>query len=420
MTNIVNACPVCSADHLAKEISTLYAHINVATCMLLEKIQQFDDQALYARFHCKSTAHWLNYACGIGHTAGREKVRVARALVELPEIRAAFRAGRVSYSKVRALTRIATAANEAELLNVAYHSTASQTECVIRNQRAVLRAANPDTSADRSLSLVWQADGSISFRGRLSADGGALLLKALERCLEDVAGDDQTPAEVQRADALVVMAEHVLAGTSGSASCADRYQVSVHVSAESLRGMVDPDDPPEIEGGGILALKTAERLSCDAGIVPIVESAEGEPLAIGRRRRTVPPALRRALQRRDKGCRFPGCEQTRFVDAHHIIHWAHGGETNLDNLVLLCRYHHRALHEGGYSISGKGNAMLFRDPAQRCIPATGDDLSMGRVELLIENASAETFLDGDRLRPVLDIHPPDYVHIADVLSQFQP
>ena len=202
------------------------------------------------------------------------------------------------------------------------------------------------------------------------------MLKALERCLEDVARDDQASVEVQRADALVVMAEHVLVGTrGGSTSCADNYQVSVHVSAESLRGMVDPDDPPEIEGGGILALKTVERLSCDAGIVPIVESAEGEPLAIGRRRRTVPPALRRALQRRDKGCRFPGCEQTRFVDAHHIVHWAHGGETNLDNLVLLCRNHHRALHEGGYSISGKGNAMLFRDPAQRCIPGTGDDLN---------------------------------------------
>ena len=195
MNGIVNAQPISSAACLADEISTLYAHINVATSVLLEKIQQFDEQELYARFHCKSTAHWLNYACGIGLAAGREKVRVARALVDLPEIRAAFRAGRVSYSKVRALTRVATQANEAQLLNVALHTTASQTERIIRNQRAALRAANADTFTDRSLSLVWQADGSLSLRGCLSADGGALLLKALECCLQDVARDDDVSAE---------------------------------------------------------------------------------------------------------------------------------------------------------------------------------------------------------------------------------
>ena len=419
MNGTVIAQVVTRADCLAEEISTLYAHINVATFALLEKIQQFDEQGLYARFHCKSTAHWLNYACGIGLAAGREKVRVARALIELPKIQTTFREGRVSYSKVRALTRFATPANEAVLLNIALHSTASQTERIIRNQRTALRAANADTCTDRSLSLIWQADGTLSIQGRLSADGGALLLKALERCLEDVARDDDTSVEAQRADALVAVAEHALAGAKGSGSAADRYQVCVHVSADSLRGAVDIDDPPEIEGGGILALKTAERLSCDAGIVPIVESTDGEPLAIGRRRRTVHPALRRALQRRDKGCRFPGCEQTRFVDAHHIVHWAHGGETNLDNLVLLCRHHHRSLHEGGYSILGRGNAILFRDPAQRCIPATCDDLSMGSVESLLENVSAETSLHADVLRPQLDTKPPDYGYIADVLSQLR-
>jgi hypothetical protein len=422
MNGIAIPQAVTRADCLADEISTLYAHINVATFALLEKIQQFDEQGLYARFHCKSTAHWLNYACGISLAAGREKVRVARALIELPKIRTTFGEGRVSYSKVRALTRIATPASEAALLNVALHSTASQTERIIRNQRIALRVSTSDAYTDRTLSLIWQADGTLSIKGCLSADGGALLLKALERCLEDVARDDDTSAEAQRADALVAVAEHALAGAKASGCSADRFQVCVHVSAASVCGSVDTedlDDPPEIEGGGILASKTVERLSCDAGIVPIVESADGEPLAIGRRRRTVHPALRRALQRRDKGCRFPGCEQTRFVDAHHIVHWAHGGETNLDNLVLLCRHHHRSLHEGGYSILGRGNAILFRDPAQRCIPATCEDLSMGIVESLVKRVSAETSLHADVLRPELDTKPPDYGYIADVLSQLR-
>jgi hypothetical protein len=101
---------------------------------------------------------------------------------------------------------------------------------------------------------------------------------------------------------------------------------------------VDPDDPPSIEGGSVIAPDTVRRLACDASIVPLIESARGEPLAIGRRTRTISPAMRRALKRRDGGCRFPGCTNTRFVDGHHIEHWADGGETRLDNLVLLCRH----------------------------------------------------------------------------------
>ena len=159
------AASLASAHNLADEISTLYAHINAATFSLLEKIRAFDELGLYAQLNCKSTAHWLNFACGIGLVAGREKVRVAKALATLPKTEAAFREGRLSYSKARAVTRVANADNEHHFLNIAYHATASQTERIVRNHINVIAAANNDTFSKRSLTFYWLPDGCLSFKG---------------------------------------------------------------------------------------------------------------------------------------------------------------------------------------------------------------------------------------------------------------
>ncbi|MCZ6852906.1 MAG: HNH endonuclease signature motif containing protein [Gammaproteobacteria bacterium] len=131
----------------------------------------------------------------------------------------------------------------------------------------------------------------------------------------------------------------------------------------------------------------------------------------------VSTGLRRALKRRDKGCRFPGCEQTHYVDAHHIHHWAHGGETNLENLVLLCRYHHRHLHEGGYAIEKEATKIRFTDPSGIDIPTVADDLSQGSRDTLMKSVPAGTLLAADSLTPEMDWRPPDYHHIAWVLAQ---
>jgi hypothetical protein len=118
----------------------------------------------------------------------------------------------------------------------------------------------------------------------------------------------------------------------------------VHVDAETLReGCAGRC---ELEDGPSLPVETVHRLACDASVVSVLEDEEGEPLNVGRKTRSIPPALRRALNARDRGCRFPGCSNTRYVDAHHIHHWAKGGETKLSNLVQLCRFHHRQVHEG--------------------------------------------------------------------------
>jgi hypothetical protein len=165
------------------------------------------------------------------------------------------------------------------------------------------------------------------------------------------------------AEALVLMAETLLASGPAERSAADSYQVVVHVDADSLGAA---DGAGQLDDGSPLHPETARRLACDASVVRILER-DGRPLSVGRRTRTVPPALRRALQSRDRCCRFPGCTQRRFLHAHHIDHWAHGGPTELDNLVHLCRFHHRLVHEGGYTLERSGRRASL-PPARRAPP----------------------------------------------------
>jgi hypothetical protein len=149
-------------------------------------------------------------------------------------------------------------------------------------------------------------------------------------------------------------------------SAAERYQVVVHVTAETLAA--DETGRCELDNGQGLALDTVRRITCDGSLLRITEDDTGNPLDIGRKTRAVPPALRRALQARDSGCRFPGCSHRRFADAHHIQHWADGGNTSIDNLVLLCRHHHRLVHEDGFGVERTADSHIrFSRPDGRVI-----------------------------------------------------
>jgi hypothetical protein len=160
----------------------------------------------------------------------------------------------------------------------------------------------------------------------------------------------------RRADALGRIAESFLQHGSEALNSGDRQQIVIHVEAETLRN--DTAGRCELEDGPSLPAETERRLACDASIVSVVENEQGEPLNVGRKTRSVPPALRRALKARDRGCRFPGCPSARYVDAHHIHHWAQGGETKLSNLVQLCRFHHRQVHEGRVVIQALDDGAL--------------------------------------------------------------
>ena len=435
---------------LGNQIAELSARIDAATYDLLCHLHEFDRR--YGWEGWRSCAHWLNWRTGLDLGAAREKLRVAAALADLNHVSAAMARGQLSYSKVRALTRVASPATEARLLAVALCSTAAQVERLVRAWRRVDRDAQPDAEqvllASRTLSMQVDEDGMVVLRGRLPPEVGALLLRAVEAALQQVpaSADGGEPTIAQRrADALGLVAESALAGGLDPGNPADRFQVTVHVQADALPARepaeagppvaaetrevspassepvapaaprvaadtrvvsLTPAEPgaqtanlgaeqatigaphisaetfevseaafervaPETDldaglavieqaGGLHLGKEAARRVVCDAGIVVLRHAADGQVLDVGRRSRTVPSALRRALLSRDRGqCQFPGCE-SRHCDAHHVEHWADGGETRLQNLVLACRFHHRALHEGGFRVVPADTAGQFR------------------------------------------------------------
>lgn len=387
------------SETLGNDITELCGYINAATFKLLEMIREFDQEGLWQLDGICSCAHWLNWKCGIGMNAAREKVRVANALGELAKISASFATGEISYSKVRAMTRVATPENEDYLLMIARHGTAFHVETLVRKYRRAKRLQEMNDAAkqheERTVQVYYEPDGSMVIHARLPGEQGAMVLKALELAMQmaeqaetevsatDVSAEtsgeddiaprypeDREPFDKQRADALANIAESYLANGPAASSSADRYQVVLHVSTETLSDK--GGELSHIEDGPRVCAETSRRLCCDASVSVFTEDEDGEPLSIGRKSRIIPPALRRALRARDEGCRFPGCTHKHYIDGHHIRHWSQGGETSLANLVQLCRHHHRLVHEGGFSCENNQQGQIeFRDQRGQLIARTG-------------------------------------------------
>jgi hypothetical protein len=352
--------PPQSLEVLEHEICALAAHLAAATCRWLLLIAEFDARGGWAEWGVNSCAHWLSWRCGIGMSAGREHVRVARVLRGLPLVQQAFATGELSYSKVRALTRVASEKTEAQLVELARHATGAQLEKLCSQYGRVLDAtsANAASLQEReTLNTYWDEDGMLVVEGRLTPEDGAALMAALDHAAESVSH------EVREMGVGAVRAQALTALANGGQLSSE---VVVHVDVETLSSD-EIKRRSELADGPSIAAETVRRLGCDAAVVAIIER-DGKPLSVGRRTRAIPPALRRALRSRDRGCRFPGCTHTHHLHAHHIEHWAKGGQTAIGNLVQLCSHHHRLVHEGGYDVKTmSGGGLEFRRPDGRVI-----------------------------------------------------
>jgi hypothetical protein len=431
-----------SNDQLSNIITTMAGKINASNSRFLKVIAEFNRRKAWTGAGIRSFAFWLNWKCGIGMGAAREKVRVAIALDGLPKINSAFPKGQLSFSKVRAMTRVATTENESNLLNIAKYGTAQhmdklvgafrkvsryedftgaaaqkvmgqQHESILVDESEVDKKRDQGLYESRAVSCFQDDEGMWIIKAKLPAEQGGLLVKLLDELgsrlatpekkveikkdedVEIKAGQasnkkfeknsagtfseykkDDEPKETlleenrltftqRRADALVALSENFLA-TAGDANnggafatlkAHERCQLVLHVhhtngntpgQASNGSGLQDNLD------GRWLLPDAARRLACDAGLLLVEQDAVGNVLNVGRRSRIIPAAMFRALKIRDGGCcQFPGCCASRYVEGHHIIHWADGGETRLDNLVTLCSYHHRELRRGKYYLSLK-------------------------------------------------------------------
>jgi hypothetical protein len=429
--------PLSAIEELGERIAELAAQISAATYELLVMLRDFDERGGW-NGGFRSCAHWLVWRVGLDAGAAREKMRVARALGALPALSESLRRGEISYSKVRALTRIATPANERDLLNFARAGTAAHVEKLVRGMRRVDRTAERDRDKRRHdaryLRAYTDEDGMVVVTGRLEPEAGAALLRALDagvealygpRCIKApgeaaaATGDtaDEVPMEQRRADALGLVAESALSAGLDPGSRGDRYQVVVHVDPEALR--TDGEGGTAcLEGCGNVSAETCRRQACDSALVVMRHAADGRLLDVGRRTRTISPGLRRALVHRDGGCRFPGCGM-KLCDAHHVEHWADGGKTSLSNTLLLCRRHHRAVHEEGFSMELAPNGEArFRRPDGRPLPEAPalPALPERPVAALVSRLAGHgVAVDAGETRPSWDGGPVDYGWAIDWL-----
>jgi hypothetical protein len=408
-------------DALGEEIANFAVRIDVAEHALIHKLRVFDAHGAWARAGFLSCAQWLSWRIGLGRKAAREKVRVARALADLPRIDALFGRGELSYSKVRAITRVATAETEQDFIDVALHATASQLERLTRcYQRCVEIGGTvelPPTGQRRYVRRAETLGGMVKIEMQLAPEEAAVVWDAIEAaCDRAQAGEGGGEASAGASgEASAGASGEASAGASEEASVGARGEASAEASAEPSPGAEPTEEQrradaivdvahaylehrPRTRGsayelvlltskhqlehgpggvGGFLRdgtpvpLAVARMLACDCGHVDVTvgpaddahvdagatvpvhagTTSHHELLDIGRRSRSIPAAIGRALWLRDGGCRVPGCGRRRHLHGHHIRGWAEGGPTKLDNLVLLCPGHHRMVHEGELRIT---------------------------------------------------------------------
>ena len=380
---------------LGERIAELAARINIATHDMLTLVADFDRREGWAD-NFTSCAEWLAWRTGRTLAAARENVRVAHALEELPLTAVAMKSGQLSYTKARTMTRVAKPETEATLLEFAQSTSAARLEQLARRWKTLSRDGELSVEEarhhSRTFSVAIDADGMYVVRGRLEPEVGAMLMRAIEAAGDALYRGEDAEARPQgrqrRADAAGLVAERALAAGFGgdggrdagggdgegdevrgpgraaalSGTRAERYQVVVHTEAATLseRGETGRS---ELDGVRVSA-ETSRRMACDAARVAMCHR-DGEVVSVGRRQRTIPPHIRRALEERDRGCRYPGCA-SRFTEAHHVKHWADGGETSLANTLLLCRRHHRRVHEGKtrMALDRDGKAAFFTRAGQ--------------------------------------------------------
>jgi Domain of unknown function (DUF222)/HNH endonuclease len=322
---------------------------------------------------------WMRENCHMSAYAAVSAVHVGDTAATLQRSRAALLEGRIGFAHLCAMATTAQAIETSATATSRFDETRLLAKAEdLSLKRFRLECAHVRHAADREAFLAEQVndhdwrvlkmrpygDGGLELHGFLDGEGGAVVRTALEPLAEKRGSDDDRPRDTRCADALVELCSHSLDTGLVPQRASQRSHVQVTTTLETLLDQVGAPGA-EMEYAGVIAGTTVQRLACDATITRVLVNAQSAVVDLGRSERVVPGATRRALNVRDKGCRWPGCDRTAsWTAAHHVIHWAHGGATDLDNLVLLCGYHHWSVHEGGWRIALSDHGTLVTSPPQ--------------------------------------------------------
>ncbi len=428
---------------------------------LCEMIRAFDEARGWERDGQCSCKQWLSFRTGMAMSTAYDHVRVARKLAQLPVIDEAFAKGQLSYSKVRAMTRVADESNDRELMEAGCQMSGAELELHCRGLR-LREQGRGERPPERTFRQRTLGDGSVELRIHIGADEAELVMKTLREVKrttdapgdgrdsndtehdaaadfeqDDVELDEGECRDHRNVDAFMSLVHNFMAGGQNKGHGGDRTQLLVHMIVDDLSSEGESSERKVSEGESSerkvsegesserkvsegessegessegessegarkprcranlhesnhwLSRETFERLSCDCSVVVAKTDEAGNVLNIGRSRRTIPPAIRRAMLVQGRSCSWPGCAHHAFLDAHHLIHWGDRGETKLSNLVFLCHSHHFKAHEGGFTISRHASAMglselVFRRPDGTRIEHRGTAVTHEPVELLHE------------------------------------
>src|SRR5213593_4171502 len=336
------------------------ARVGTAQRKLLAAIAEIDRTNAWEGQGARDLAHWVSIRYGISHWKACRWVHAAHALEGLPETSSALTHGALSLDQVVELCRFATHETEEGLIRWA---RAVSVGAIRRRADREARLSLPETrdaDRERTLSWWWTDEGRrLGLFAELPAAEGAVVINTIERLAAQIPvmpdEDGEAHAEQRRADALVTLCS----GTSGEGADPDRTTVVVHATLEGLRSNTRD---AELEDGPVLHPETLRRLLCSARVQTIVENPTGNVVGVGRMTRHPSGWLRRQVRYRDRECRFPGCGARRFTEPHHLRWWRHGGKTELSNLLLICSFHHKLVHEHGWVVKRRedGEVRWFR------------------------------------------------------------
>jgi len=376
-----------SGEELSHLLDSEHARMCEAQLGMFRLIAEMDRCDGWRDAGARDLAHWLAMRYGISNWKAQRWIAAAHGLEGLPAIATALRSGELGPDKVVELTRLATPETEAELIRWA--RSVSSGAIRRRAERAERRSLDDVRSTEESRSCSWwfYDDGRrVCVTADLPASRGMTLIRAVNRGAERVpvmpGEEDEWGIDARRADALVALAAGGLARDPDS----DRSTVVVHTSLQALAA----GEGSEIEEGGIAHPETVHRLMCSGRVQLVIEDEAGNPVRIGRMRREPSPWMMRQLRHRDPGCRFPGCGTRSFANAHHVRWWSRGGPTDLDNLLLVCSFHHRLVHEYGWSIrlQANGDAAWFRPDGSRYRSGPAPPLELTPAEDIAEAGDA--------------------------------
>lgn len=380
-------------DDLHDEAGRVAARLHRAHADLVDVTARVIEHEAWGEGY-RSPEHWLVVRLGLSPARAKDVVRLARRRDAVPAVVGLLGEGRVSFDQAAVVARRTPASHEASVADVAEHLTVPQLNRVLERYVFDVPDAATDTtdsrfepetveqqaSAPPNLSMTDDDAGRFLLRYDASAETGALVEQAVREAKDALFGDGRTGAT--HADALAEIASRSLM-PAGPVSRRDRYRVYVHLS----------DDGAWVNGAGAIPPGLAAKFACD-GTAQAVRESQGRPVSVGRAQRIVPDRTRRLITDRDRGCRYPGCTATRFVEVHHLTPWSQGGGTDFETNVSLCPHHHDELHRGEYTITG--------DPTRR------DGLTVRNRRGLLVGAVPRPRSPGDPRDPAARSEPAPY------------